>query len=123
MRVSTTALLLGFLFAGPVFADEQYDACVTSTDEAQCGDKWVAREQLRLDEAWRQLTEVADGDVATALQSEQKAWTEFSRLACLFKKDAGFGGAGGPTGYHACLTKVIADRTEALRGYTSYIDN
>jgi uncharacterized protein YecT (DUF1311 family) len=115
--------LAGILLAGPALADGEYDACLGSADETSCGEGWIDREQKQLDEAWRQLTEVADGDVAKALEAEQEAWRRFSELACLFKKDPGFGGAGGPTGYHACRTNVIADRAEALRGYISYIDN
>jgi uncharacterized protein YecT (DUF1311 family) len=116
------ALLLGVLSAGQALADD-YAACLGSADEASCGEAWIAREEKRLDETWRQLTEIADGDVAKALQGEQEAWQRFSELACLFKKDPGFAGAGGPRGYHGCRAKLIADRIEALREYISYIDN
>jgi uncharacterized protein YecT (DUF1311 family) len=123
MRGLAIALLFGVFLTEPVLAAEGDDACLGSADEASCGEAWIAREEKQLNEAWRHLTEVADGDVAKALAAEQDAWRRFSDLACLFKKDPGFGGAGGPTGYHACRAKVIVDRTEALRGYTSYIDN
>jgi uncharacterized protein YecT (DUF1311 family) len=123
VRIVAIAWLLVVVVTGQAFADQPYDTCLASGDEAQCGDQWIAREQSSLDEAWRLLTEVADGDVATAIKAEQEAWVAFSRLACLFKKDPGFGGAGGPRGYHGCRAKLIADRTEALRDYISYIDN
>ena len=64
---------------------------------------------------------MADGGVATALTAEQHAWEAFRDLSCAFKLDEGFGGAGGPTGYHACRAEVIASRTAALQGYIKYI--
>ena len=125
MRSFAAALFCAFVFAWPAFADDEHDTCLKSAkaDETRCGDEWIAREQKRLDEVWQQLAGMVEGDMAKALRDEQDAWNGFSRLACLFKKDPGFGGAAGPTGYHACRAELIAGRAEALRGYISYIDN
>lgn len=119
------AALLAIGFAGPAVADEAFDACLKAAapEDTGCGEAWIAREQARLDGALRHLAEVADGHVAEALAAEQRAWEAFRDLSCAFKLDEGFGGAGGPTGYHACRAKVIADRAEAVEGYVGYIDN
>ena len=66
---------------------------------------------------------MADGHVAEALADEQRAWEAFRDLSCSFKLDEGFGGAGGPKGFHACRAEVIAARAKALEAYISYIDN
>jgi len=119
------ALLLSVLFPAWAKPDEAFAACLKSSpaDETRCGEEWVAREQQQLDAVWRQLTEIADGNVAAALVAEQRAWEAFRDLSCSFKLDEGFGGANGPTGYHACRAEVIASRAAALRAYVRYIDN
>jgi uncharacterized protein YecT (DUF1311 family) len=67
--------------------------------------------------------EIADGGLAESLNTEQQAWLAFRDVSCSFKQDEGFGGAAGPTGFHACRAEVIAARAKALEGYISYIDN
>jgi uncharacterized protein YecT (DUF1311 family) len=106
-------------------ADEAYDACVKAAPagDTGCGEAWINREQARLDAAWKALGEVADGEVAGKIAAEQKAWEAFRDLSCAFKLDPGFGGAGGPNGYHACRAEVIASRAAAIEAYLRYIDN
>jgi uncharacterized protein YecT (DUF1311 family) len=119
------ALLFATLLASPALADEAFDACLRSAgpQETRCGKEWVAREQQNLDAAWQRLMEVADGGLADTLNTEQQAWLAFRDVSCSFKQDEGFGGAAGPTGFHACRAEVIAARVKALDGYTRYIDN
>jgi uncharacterized protein YecT (DUF1311 family) len=119
------AVLLAASPALPAAADEAFDACLktAAADDTGCGEAWIAREQGRLDDAWKRLQEVADGEVAEKLAVEQKDWEAFRDLSCTFKLDPGFGGAGGPTGYHACRAEVIASRAAALEAYIRYIDN
>jgi uncharacterized protein YecT (DUF1311 family) len=121
----SAAPLIAMLISSTAVADEAFDACLrtSAAEETRCGEEWIAREQARLDAAWQQLVAVADGDVATALTAEQRAWEAFRDTSCTFKLDEGFGGAGGPTGYHACRAEAIADRAAAVEGYTKYIDN
>lgn len=113
------------ILALPAFADEAFDACVkaVTAENTQCGEAWIGREQAGLDDALHRLKAVADGNVAEALEAEERAWETFRDVSCSFKLDEGFGGAGGPTGYHACRAKVIAERRDAIEGYIVYIDN
>ena len=121
----TAALLTTAAFLSPASADEAFDDCLKSSaaDDTRCGEEWITREQAGLDAAWKELAAMADGGVASALTAEQRGWEAFRDLSCAFKLDEGFGGAGGPTGYHACRAEVIASRTAALRSYIKYIDN
>lgn len=116
---------LVMLSASHAIADEAFNACLKSSpaDDAHCGEEWVAREQTRLDVVWQELVTVADGEVARKIADEQRAWEAFRDVSCTFKLDAGFGGAGGPNGYHACRAEVIASRAAALEAYVKYIDN
>ena len=110
----------------PAVADEAFDACLKSAGiaESRCGKEWVGRAQARLDAAWLQLLDIAgDAGFVKALTDEQHAWEAFRDLSCSFKLDEGFGGADGPTGYHACRAEVIADRAAAIEAYVKYIDN
>jgi uncharacterized protein YecT (DUF1311 family) len=117
--------LLAIMLATPALADEQFDTCQKSaaSDDKRCGEEWIMREQARLDATWKQLMEIVNGGLAESLNTEQQAWLSFRDVSCSFKLDEGFGGAAGPTGYHACRAEVIASRTHALEGYISYIDN
>lgn len=119
------AALLGVLAATPALADEPFEACLRSAapDDTRCGEEWIVREQARLDAAWTRLMEIADGGLAESLNTEQQAWLAFRDVACSFKLDEGFGGAAGPTGYHACRAEAIASRAQAVEGYIRYIDN
>jgi uncharacterized protein YecT (DUF1311 family) len=125
VRTLTTAWLLACTLAAPALADDAFDACSKSAGpaETRCGEEWVAREQQKLDDAWRRLMEVADGGLADSLNTEQQAWLAFRDVSCSFKQDEGFGGAAGPTGFHACRAEVIAWRVKAVEGYIRYIDN
>ncbi len=126
MKSWLQALLVSSLLAGsPALADETFEACMknSSPEDPKCGEEWIAREQAKLDATWQRLMSVADGHVAEALDAEQRAWVAFRDLACNFKLDEGFGGAGGPTGYHACRAQTIAEREATVEGYVKYIDN
>jgi uncharacterized protein YecT (DUF1311 family) len=119
-------LLVGVVASLPAVADEPFDVCLKSVGmaDSRCGKEWVGRAQARLDAAWLQLLDLAgDAGFAKALSDEQHAWKAFHGLSCSFKLDEGFGGADGPTGYHACRAEVIADRAAALEAYIKYIDN
>lgn len=109
----------------PALADEAFDACakLASPEDTECSEAWIAREQSGLDDALQRLKSVADGKLADALDAEERAWEVFRDASCTFKLDEGFGGAGGPTGFHACRAKIVAERREAIEGYISYIDN
>jgi uncharacterized protein YecT (DUF1311 family) len=115
--------LLGWL--PPAAADDAFDACMKSkgAGDTQCGEDWVKREQARVDETWRELSQMVDGDLAKSLTDEQRAWEVFRDASCTFKLDPGFGGTGGPKGFHACRAGVIGARASALDAYISYIDN
>lgn len=121
----SAALAIAMTVVAPALADQAFDACSKSAapEDVKCGEAWIAREQEGLDAALKQLKAVADGKVAEALDAEQRAWEAFRDVACTFKLDEGFGGAGGPTGYHACRARLIAERRAAIEGYISYIDN
>lgn len=124
MRRALLALaVLGWL--APTAADETFDACTKSAAAAdtRCGEDWVKREQTLLDARWSELSRMVDGELATVLTEEQRAWEAFRDVSCSFKLDPGFGGAGGPKGFHACRAGVIAARATALEAYISYIDN
>jgi uncharacterized protein YecT (DUF1311 family) len=126
MRLTAVAAMvvaLGWL--APAAADEAFDACQKSAPggDTKCGEDWVKREQARVDAAWQELSQMADGHLAEALSAEQRAWETFRDLSCSFKLDEGFGGTGGPKGFNACRAGVIAERAVALEAYISYIDN
>jgi uncharacterized protein YecT (DUF1311 family) len=125
MKRPVIALLVAMIPVGPAQTDEAFETCVKSAaaEDTHCGEEWVKREQAGLDATWHQLGEMADGEVAKALAAEQRTWEAFRDVACSFKLDKGFGGAGGPNGFHACRAGVIAARTKALEAYISYIDN
>jgi uncharacterized protein YecT (DUF1311 family) len=125
VKLPAMSLLVALAWVAPVAGDEAFEACLKSAgaQDTGCGEEWVKREQTKLDAAWQQLGEMADGEVAKALVAEQRAWEAFRDVSCSFKLDEGFGGAGGPKGFHACRAEVIATRTEALEAYISYIDN
>jgi uncharacterized protein YecT (DUF1311 family) len=119
-------LLVGLSISLRAVGDEAFDACLKSAGmaDSRCGKEWVGRAQARLDAAWLQLLDLAgDAGFAKALRDEQHAWEAFHGLSCSFKRDEGFGGSDGPTGYHACRAEVIADRAAALEAYIKYIDN
>ena len=118
--------LVAVLVALPAVADETFESCLRSAGaaESNCGKEWVGRAQARLDAAWLQLIDVAgDTAIVKALTDEQRAWEAFRDLSCSFQLDEGFGGADGPTGFHACRAEVIADRAAAIEAYVKYIDN
>jgi uncharacterized protein YecT (DUF1311 family) len=125
MKLPALSLATALAAVAPAVADEAFDQCLKSAapQDTRCGEDWVRREQARLDALLRQLAEMADGHVAEALAEEQRAWEAFRDVSCSFKLDEGFGGAGGPKGFHACRAEVIATRTKALEAYISYIDN
>ena len=125
MKLPATFLATVLVSVVPAAGDEAFDACLKSAaaGDTRCGEEWLKREQVKLDAAWQQLAGMADGRVADALAAEQHAWEAFRDISCSFKLDEGFGGGGGPNGFHACRAELIAARAKALEAYISYIDN
>ena len=128
MRKSRS-ILLGALLAltGTASADEQYQACIDATvknDEwAQCGGDLIKREEAKLDDAWRRLMDLTEGDTTNALKAEQDAWTQFRDKACQFYSDpVAFGREGQVLSFPNCVAETVASRTEQLRAYLREID-
>ncbi|MEB2843980.1 DUF1311 domain-containing protein [Rhizobiales bacterium RZME27] len=109
-------LLLPASFAS---ADDLYDKCmdgaVTNPDFAKCGGEWVARADVKLNEAWKTLNaRFGDRDEAKQyLLTEQRLWNAYKEGSCLFY-NADFGREGQIIHYSACRAGVIERRVEEL---------
>ncbi|MGY6246113.1 lysozyme inhibitor LprI family protein [Bosea thiooxidans] len=118
---------LGFLsilvvLAAPAAADEAYKRCIDGSDGTNsawgaCGGEWVAREDAKLNAAWKRLYEASGAETKKDLLDEQRAWNAFKEKSCRFYGNGDFGREGQVLQFPACRAEVIAQRTEALKRY------
>lgn len=115
-------LVVILAFAAPAAADEAYKRCIDGSDGTNpawgaCGGEWVAREDAKLNAAWKQLYEASGPNTKKDLLEEQRAWNAFKEKSCRFYGNGDFGREGQVLQFPACRAEVIAQRTAALKGY------
>ncbi|NGN44071.1 DUF1311 domain-containing protein [Mesorhizobium sp. CGMCC 1.15528] len=116
------ALLTAASVASPAFADDVYDKCMKASDGTnaswgQCGGAWMDRADKALNTAWKELHGAVDGDTATALLDEQRAWNDFKEKSCQFYANGEYGREGQVLSYPTCRAEVIEARTADLKAY------
>jgi uncharacterized protein YecT (DUF1311 family) len=112
------------LVAAPAFADDIYDKCIDASDGTnpawgQCGGEWVKRADEALNAAWKELRATVEGETATALVAEQRAWNDYKEKSCLFYANGDYGREGQVLSYPICRAGVIEARTKDLKAYMS----
>ena len=120
------ALAAGILgaLALPAAADEAWQRCIDNSDGtnlawAACGGAWVAREDAKLNAAWKRLLAASGPETRKDLLEEQRAWNAFMQKACRFYDNGGFGREGQVLHFPACRATLIAQRTVTLDGYST----
>lgn len=119
-----TASVIGTHGVAP--ADDAYDRCIanadgTNTAWAQCGGDWIEREDKSLNEVWRQVYGAADGQTKRDLLAEQRLWNAYKESACGFYANGDWGREGQVLHFSACRARVIAERTQALQDYGTFL--
>lgn len=118
-------LALALMAAGPVAADDAYDRCMSATDGtnpafAACGADWIAREDGKLNAAWKRVFPLFEGAGKAALLAEQRAWNAFKEASCGFYASGAFGREGEVVQSPICRADVIAARTKQLQEYGKF---
>lgn len=119
-------LLLGLTVSvAGSWADEAYDACMSTAssnaDFSKCGGDWNAREDAKLNTAWKKIFPLASGQTKTDLLAEQRAWVAFKEKACALYANGDWGREGMVVQFPACMAGVIADRTKALEAIGEFL--
>ena len=120
------AALSMFVAAGPAQADPEYDECIDNSRESEfgaCGDAWEEREDRRLNEAWRALLPLLDGEERAALLAEQRRWVAFNQDSCNYFYSEIWGTIGRNTWYPRCRADILIARTAQLRDIKARIDS
>lgn len=84
---------------------------------AACGRDWVAREDAKLNAAWKRLLAASGPATRRDLLEEQRAWNAFMQKACRFYDNGEFGREGQVLHFPACRARIIAERTATLDSY------
>lgn len=107
------ALAAGILgaLALPAAADEAWQRCIDNSDGtnpawAACGGAWVAREDAKLNAAWKRLLAASGPETRKDLLEEQRAWNAFMQKACHFYDRASSAGKG-----RSCISRPAAPRS------------
>mgnify|MGYP001598636894 CR=1 FL=1 len=106
----------------PAAADDAYKRCIDSSDGtnsawADCGGAWIAREDAKLNAAWKRLYAASEPETKKNLLDEQRAWNAFKEKACQFYANGDFGREGQVLSFPSCRATIIAERTATLDGY------
>lgn len=125
MRAVARALLAAGVFGALVVsveADDAYKRCIDASDGtnpawAACGGAWVAREDAKLNAAWKRLYAVSEPATKKDLLEEQRAWNAFKDKACQFYANGDFGREGQVLHFPSCRAELIAQRTATLDSY------
>lgn len=122
--MNRSAVLISILLAAaPASADEAYDACLPGGDKFGCAEAWAVRESARVTELTRQIGELTDGTIHTALEKERDAWLAFAKDACGFYLDEAFGPGGQKAEHAECRAETLRARADSLTNYLKFIDN
>jgi uncharacterized protein YecT (DUF1311 family) len=84
---------------------------------AACGGEWVAREDARLNAAWKRLYAASGSATKKDLLEEQRAWNAFKDKACQFYANGDFGREGQVLHFPSCRAELIARRIATLDSY------
>jgi uncharacterized protein YecT (DUF1311 family) len=125
MRGVARALLAAGVFGAlvvPAAADDAYKRCIDASDGtnpawAACGGEWVAREDARLNAAWKRLYAASGSATKKDLLEEQRAWNAFKDKACQFYANGDFGREGQVLHFPSCRAELIARRIATLDSY------
>lgn len=106
----------------PAVADEAYKRCIDNSNGtnpawAACGAEWIAREDAKLNAAWKRLLAASGPAVRKDLLEEQRAWNAFKEKSCRFYDNGEFGREGQVLHFPSCRAELIAQRTATLDGY------
>lgn len=116
--IVSIALIGAAMWAGTAQADPGYDSCegkaVTNVDYSACGAAWIAREERRLNVAWKALYSRLPARSKASLLSEQRLWIAWKDKSCLWRARGDWGREGQVIAYPTCRAKVIADRADYL---------
>ena len=123
-KVTSIGIALGVLcWANTASADEYYDRCVaqgqTSADYAECGNRWVEREEAALTQAWRRVYNgLSTQSARSSLLAEQRLWIAYKDAACqFFNASEEFGSIGWAISLPQCRAEVIRSRVNQLNDY------
>lgn len=109
---------LALLGATPAAADTAYDRCAraanNNSDYSSCGSAWIAREETRLNRAWRAIYPGLPQSSKSALLAEQRAWIAYKDKSCRWRASGDWGREGQVIHYPTCRAKVVADRADYL---------
>ncbi len=108
--------------AAPAAADEAYKRCIDGSDGTNpawgaCGGEWIAREDAKLNAAWKKLYDASEAATKKDLLAEQRAWNAFKEKSCRFYDNGDFGREGQVLHFPACRAEIIAQRTATLDSY------
>jgi uncharacterized protein YecT (DUF1311 family) len=138
MKLRTLTLPVALLLWSPTLGQDrshEYEKCINGTSTNQewdaCGGREIARQETRLNIAWKKAMKCFDEadptqkDARQALIEEERLWIEWKEKACGFyypSKDAdapqGFAGREGQVlSALACKIKIISDRSQFLESF------
>lgn len=116
-------LLIGSSPAGSA-AENQYDKCVRSTDKysgwADCGSAEIARQEKRLNAAWKKTQRCFDPQDKSMQASkeqlifDQRLWAKWKDAACGLFSNGGLGREPQVINGPLCKIKIISDRAKWL---------
>lgn len=84
---------------------------------AACGAEWIAREDAKLNAAWKRLYAASAPATKKDLLEEQRAWNAFMEKACRFYDNGDSGREGQVLQFPSCRATLIAQRTATLDSY------
>ncbi|GLS44993.1 lysozyme inhibitor LprI family protein [Methylobacterium brachythecii] len=104
--------------------DAEYRRCVDQSDGTNmafgaCGGALIAREDVRLNAAWKRVYALDRETKLQDLLEEQRAWIRFKDTSCTFYASGSFGPEGQVLSYPVCRAGIIAQRTATLESYES----
>lgn len=104
--------------------DAEYRRCIDQSDGTNvafgaCGGALIAREDVRLNAAWKRVYAPDRETKLPDLLDEQRAWIRFKDTSCNFYASGSFGREGQVLSYPVCRAGIIAQRTATLEGYES----
>lgn len=107
-------------------ADAAFDQCIkgaaTSQDQAECGSRWIDREEARLKVVWANVYREMPPKTKPKLLAEQRLWIAFKDQSCRFySNDAEWGSRGWSDLLPACRARVVANRVRDLQDMLSNV--
>ena len=123
MRMSRVVfgMLAGLLCVSPALADGAYDRCMSNADGtnaayAGCGAAWVAREDARLNAAWKAVFPTLSAVRQREVREEQRAWIKLKDRSCAAEARGEYGREGQVIQLYECRANILIERTRYLRG-------